>query len=84
MNYAAQKGTSGHELIKAVELAKRINLQCGGAVIAPWDVDQLDEEWIDVFRGLARLPDLRANYQAFDRRLAEIRSRHPTYRKYLQ
>ncbi len=83
LHYAAQKGATGHEKIRAIELAKRINLQCGGAVIAPWEVDQLDDEWIDVFLGLTRLPDLRANYQAFDRRLAEIRSRHPTFKKYL-
>jgi len=67
-----------------VELAKLINLQCAGAVIAPWEVDQLDEEWVDVFKGLAELPNLRATYQAFDKRLVEIRSKHPTYRKYLQ
>lgn len=60
-----------------------INLQSGGAVIAPWDVSQLDEEWIDVFKGLMELPGLRADYQAFDRRLAEIRGKHPTYRKYV-
>jgi hypothetical protein len=66
-----------------VELARLINLQCAGAVIAPWEVDQLDDEWVDVFKGLAELPSLRASYQAFDHRLAEIRSKHPTYRKYL-
>jgi len=66
-----------------VALARLINLQCGGAVITPWEIDELEDEWIEVFRGMAEIPQLRANYQAFDRRLAEIRSRHPTYRKYL-
>ena len=82
LEYAAQKGATAHEKIKAIELAKIINLQCGGVVIAPWDVDQLDEEWIDVFKGLLELPQLRANYQAFNTKLAEVRRRHPTYRKY--
>ena len=83
LNTAAQKGTTAHEKIKAVELAKSINLLSNGAVIAPWEVDQLDDEWIEVFKGLRELPRLRANYQAFDKRLAEIRRKHPTYRKYL-
>jgi hypothetical protein len=83
LDYAAQKGTTAHDKIKAVELAKLINLQCGGAIITPWDVDQLDEEWIDVFKGLSKLPSMRENYQAFNKRLAQIRAQHPNYRKYL-
>jgi hypothetical protein len=83
LSYAAQKGVTGHDKLRAVQLAKLINLQCGGAIIAPWEIDDLDEEWRDVFYGLAELPALRTNYQAFDRRLAEIRKKHPTYRKYL-
>jgi hypothetical protein len=83
LHYAAQKGSTAHDKIKAVELAKLINMQCGGAIVAPWDVDQLDDEWIDVFSGLYKLPQMRANYQAFDTRLKDIRAKHPTYRKYL-
>jgi hypothetical protein len=83
LNIAAKTGATRHEKIKAVELAKSINLLSAGAVITPWEVDQLDDEWIDVFKGLLELPRLRANYQAFDKRLAEIRHKHPTYRKYL-
>ncbi len=78
----AHTGEARHPKIVAVQLAKLINLQCGGAVITPWEIEQLEEEWLDVFEGLAELPNLRAQYQAFDQRLAEIRSQHPTYRKY--
>lgn len=63
-----------------------INQQCGGAVIAPWEIEQLeldDDEWIDVFIGLSKLPKMRESYRAFDNLLAEIRSKHPTYRKYM-
>lgn len=83
LEYAAQKGTTAHEMIKAVELAKLINLQCGGAIVTPWDIGQLDETWIDVFKGLSKLPSMRNSYQAFDKRLAQLRAQHPTYRKYL-
>ena len=66
----------------AVQTARLINMQSGGTVIAPWDVEQLDEEWIEVFMGLSDLPALTADYQKFETRLSEIRSKHPTYRKY--
>ncbi len=83
LEYAAQKGETVHEKILAVDLAKMINLFSGGAVIAPWEVDQLDDEWVAVFRGLASLTSRRASYQAFEKRLIERRAQHPTYRKYL-
>ncbi len=83
LNYAAKTNRTSHEKLQDVELARIINAQCGGVVIAPWDVNQLDEEWQDVFLGLAKLPELRERYQAFENRLAEIRRKHPSYRKYL-
>lgn len=83
LEYAARQGATDHKQLKAIQIAKLINLMSGGAVIAAWEVDQLDEEWIDAFRQLARLPAMRASYQAFDRKLADIRQKHPTYRKYL-
>lgn len=84
LDHAAQSGKTSHAMIHAVSLARLINLQCGGAVIAPWEIDQLDDEWIAVFTGLAEdLPRYRESHQAFERKLAEIRRRHPTYRKYL-
>jgi hypothetical protein len=60
-----------------------INRFSGGTVIAPWEVEQLDDEWIDVFTGLADLPRLRKDYQAFEKLLAKRRMQHPNYRKYL-
>jgi len=83
LEYAAQRGMTNHEKLRDVELARLINVQCGAAFVAPWEVGQLDEEWIDVFKGLADLPRMRESYQAFDRKLSEIRAKHPTYRKYL-
>ena len=61
-----------------------INQQLGGTVIAPWEVEQLDEIWLDVFYGLQELPDLRKNYQDFEKLLAERRNSNPGYRKYLR
>ena len=52
--------------------------------MAPWEVDQLDEIWLDVFTGLQELPDLRKNYQEFENLLAQRRNSNPGYRKYLR
>jgi len=65
-----------------VAIAKRINQECGGAVIAPWQLEQMNYEWLEVFDGLRELATLREQYQATEKRLQEIRRSHPTYRKY--
>lgn len=31
----------------AVLTANKINRLCGGAVIAPWEIDQLPDDWLD-------------------------------------
>lgn len=31
----------------AILLARKINDVCGGAVVAPWDVYELPDEWLD-------------------------------------
>ena len=79
----AQNKSVNHPRLLSVQTAKMINMYSGGTVIAPWEVDQLDDEWIDVFFGIADLPELRNHYQAFEKRLAERRRQHPNYRKYL-
>jgi hypothetical protein len=83
LDLAARGKETGHTRLLAVQYARLINQFSGGTVIAPWEVSQLDEEWLEVFLGLIDLPRLRANHQAFDKRLAERRQAHPTYRKYL-
>lgn len=82
LDAAARTGRTAHSDLMAVSIARRINQECGGAVIAPWQVAQLDATWLDVFDGLAELPNMREQYQAVERRLMEIRKSHPTYRKY--
>ena len=36
----------------AILLAQRINTRCGGAVVAPWDVDKLSDDWLDALIGI--------------------------------
>jgi hypothetical protein len=43
-------GSTTHPLLMQIALARTINQASGGAVIAPWEVDQLTEIWLDAFR----------------------------------
>ena len=75
-----EKGLLGH--IQAVWLAKIINAQSGGTVIAPWEIDQLPEEWLDLLLGIGT--DLQQMKEAQDRVDAwfkKTRREHPTYSK---
>jgi len=40
--------------LAAILLARRINNLCGGAVVTPWDVYELPEEWLQAFEGMER------------------------------
>ena len=44
-----ETGRTNHPLLSRIALARLIN-QSSGAGIAPWEVDQLDEIWLDAFR----------------------------------
>lgn len=55
----ARDGRTSDKRLKAVFLAKKANEVMGGAAIMPWDVENLPDEWLDVFCGLAdELPGL--------------------------
>jgi hypothetical protein len=71
-----------NEYYARIALARKINSVSFGAVIAPWDVDQLDEVWKEAFRLLA------SDGQRFveaKQEIANVKSawlaRHPTYGK---
>lgn len=82
MNEAASTGKTSHPRLGAVYLARLINQHSGGAVIAPWEVDQLDEEWQAVFREMAKEQKIKDTRQAFENRLIQRRMENPNYRKY--
>ncbi len=81
----AKTGQSAHPLIKAIWLARVINQQSGGAVIAPWEVQDVPDEWLDVFKGLEQdLPEMQKVEQKKQSMFEAMRKNHPSYRKYLQ
>jgi hypothetical protein len=70
------KGTTD-PLLSAFLLAKQINLAAGGTVVAPWEVGELPEEWIEAARGLTlTLPEMRAGKEQVEDHLAHWRKRH--------
>lgn len=75
LSLADGQGTSEPHLA-AIFQAKMINQVMGGAFVAPWDVDELPDEWLDVFRALAvDLPGLRAGKAQVEERLEKWRKK---------
>lgn len=52
MEALAQGGKTRQGLLAAYLTARRINQAAGGAVVAPWELDDLPDEWIDAAFGL--------------------------------
>lgn len=52
----AQLATSGiaRGRLYDIYVARTINDAVGGAVVAPWDIDDLPEDWLDAASALAR------------------------------
>jgi hypothetical protein len=45
--------------------AQKINQVVGGAAVMPWEVDELPDEWMDAFAGIADdLPEVTAMVRA--------------------
>ena len=73
----AKNGRTNHPLLSNIYLAQIINLQCGGAVIAPWQVDELDETTLDAFRGLVHeLPTYKRAAADTENRFEKFRRQH--------
>lgn len=63
-------------------MARMINQALGGAFVAPWDVDDLSDDFIDAVLGMVvDLPKIAASMQKVEDIKAKWRAGHPTYRK---
>jgi len=63
-------------------LSKVINTQAGGPVIAPWEVEQLPEEWLELALKMATdLPEMQKARQKAQKYFEKYRKEHPSYRK---
>jgi hypothetical protein len=78
----ASGGAGATEKINNIHLAKLINFASGGAVIRPWEVDQLPQEWLDTFMMmLIDMPKVKTAAQEIKTIVDDIKRNHPTYGK---
>ena len=83
-------GRTSHEYFVAISLARKVNAVCGFGAVAPWEVGELTEDWMDALDGLYvyerekaekdRQED--ASKENFERVLARRRAENQSYRKY--
>ena len=78
----ARTGRTSHPGIQAVWLAQQINMISNGAVIAPWEIDHLPEEWIEIILGMSTdLPEMKKARDNVQKYFEKHRKDHPNYRK---
>lgn len=51
LSLAEGQGTRD-SLIARIVTARRINQTVGGLLVAPWELDELPDEWLDAFMGM--------------------------------
>ena len=83
-------GRTSHEYFVNISLARKVNAVCGFGAVAPWEVGELTEDWMDALDGLYvyerdkadkdRQED--ASKENFERVLARRRAENQSYRKY--
>lgn len=62
--------------MRAVLLAQRINRLCGGAVIAPWEIEELPYTWLDALTGMTdELPKMKESRAEVQRVIAELKKK---------
>lgn len=75
MALAADRPVSG--VIAKIFIAREFNQLLGGALVAPWEVDELSEEWHTARVALrADLPQMQTANQRIDEMKARIRMEH--------
>lgn len=73
MGLARGKGTDEPHL-SSILMAQAINRIMGGALVTPWNLNDLPDDWLDAFSALAYdLPEMRAGQSKVDAALAKLR-----------
>jgi len=76
-----RKGRTSDPVVQAYFRAQQINQAAGGAVVKPWEVQQLDEEWLVAAEMLTvQLPQRRKQRTMDEQLFQSWRSKHPAYR----
>ena len=73
----AQERVTEHERLDDLVIARLINKAHGASVISAMEVDQLDETWVDFFKGVAiELPALQARQKHIDNLFLNFEKEH--------
>lgn len=78
----AEGRAQNHDQINAINIANVINRYSGGAIIAPWEVDLLSDEYVLTFLGMAEdLPQMKSAVNAQKVIMDRWRKKHlPNYK----
>lgn len=80
----AQSGGSEDPTLVEIYLAQHINNVSGGPVVAPWEIGQVPERYIEAAIGLSSLKERRQRLQRakayLDKVFSSWRRQHPSYR----
>lgn len=72
-----------HPVLNEIGMAKMINQALGGPFVAPWEIDQLPDVFLDAIQALnVDLVAMRRHYQQVESHFEHMRREHPTYRKH--
>ena len=78
----ALRGATGEWPVVNILAARKFNLMLGGAFVAPWQLSDIPDEWIEATTMMSDgLPKMRAGLSEIETLKASIRANHPTYRK---
>ena len=71
----SKKGVVNDPKLVSISIARAINLKSGGVVITPWQVDELDDDWLDAF--LTEAPSsIEKHNRTIDERRAAFYAKH--------
>lgn len=80
---AASTHQTDHPRWKMIMLAQQINRLSGGALVAPWELEQWPDEWLDAYQILWRGVPQTKYKNPLEHLFLAARRKHPSYRKYL-
>jgi hypothetical protein len=74
-----------NERLDAIGKARLINQMLGAPVVTPWDLDMLDDIWMDTIMDLIEvLPAKKERIKAEEQLFREFEAKHSTYGKNLR
>lgn len=76
---ALKNKSTADPFLAAIFRAEYINHRAGGAVIAPWEVKDLPDEWLIAYEALQDAPAREAQRKRLEKYHDEFKRNHPQY-----